>query len=894
MSGKIKGITVELGGDTTKLDKALKELGKESKNLDSQLRQINNSLKFNPGNTELMAQKQRVLAKKIENTKNKLNALKQAQKEAEVAFKNGEIGVQEYEKLQREILKTENQLKNLKKEQAEINNGWRDVGDKINQVSKKSETVGKTLTKGVTAPILGVGTAAIKAFTEVDEGLDTVIQKTGATGKVAQGLEQSFKNVYSNFPANSNEVGNAIGEVNTQFGFLGKELEEKTTLMLKFSQINGQDVTQSTIQSKQAIEAFNLSGKDLSLVLDSVTKTAQNTGVSTDKLFDSVVKGAPALQGMGLNFSQAVALMGQFEQSGVDSTKAMSYLTKAQANWAKEGKSMQDGLSELTNKIKGAKNEQEAIALSTEVFGTKAGPMMAKAIKDSKLNFDELAGAANLAKGSVNSTFEGTKDPIDDFTTAMNNLKIVGAELGTVIQEALGPVIQEIIAKIKEFTKWFSSLSQGQKEIIVKIALLAAALGPIVLAFSKLALGVGGVIKSIGNLSGAIIEVGGIFKFLSGTMTSIIGVMSTLLPIIVALVAAFLVGKLIYDHWGQIKQFFSETLNSIKELFSLIFTGISEFLSSIWDGIKLVTETIWNGIKEFFIAYFEFYKNLYISIFGVLKNIVTGAWQGIKLVTETIWNGIKDFFIAIFEFYKNLYTNIFNTLKNIVSTVWNTIKSITTGIWNGIKSVIISVLNAIRSVVSSSLNSVKNTFSNIFNGIRNLISNIFGSIKRIISSSLSDAVNTVFNFGRRFYEAGRNIIGSIVDGIKSAFSWVTDAIEDVVQSIRDFLPFSPAKKGPLRDLNKLNFGGTISEGIYKGKSIIQGAMSNALEVPLINFSGISADFSSLRNHTGTENISDNSIILNIKNMNVKNRDDAKYMAEELYRLSSREKRGLGF
>lgn len=87
MSGKIKGITVELGGDTTKLDKALKELGKESKNLDSQLRQINNSLKFNPGNTELMAQKQRVLAKKIENTKNKLNALKQAQKEAEVAFK---------------------------------------------------------------------------------------------------------------------------------------------------------------------------------------------------------------------------------------------------------------------------------------------------------------------------------------------------------------------------------------------------------------------------------------------------------------------------------------------------------------------------------------------------------------------------------------------------------------------------------------------------------------------------------------------------------------------------------------------------------------------------------------------------------------------------------------
>lgn len=849
MAGNIKGITIELGGDTTKLGKALKELGKESKNLDVQLRQINNSLKFNPGNAELIAQKQRVLAEKIENTKNKLEALEQAQKEAEIAFKNGDIGASEYEKLQREILKTENQLKSLKKEQSEINNSWVKVGENINKVGQKTETVGKALAKGVTAPVLGVGAAAIKAFTEVDEGLDTVVQKTGATGRAAKDLEKSFKEVYGNFPASSSEVGNAIGEINTQFGFLGKELEEKTTLMLKFSKINGQDVTQSTIQSKQAIEAFNLSGKDLDLVLDSVTKTAQNTGVSTDKLFDSVVKGAPALQGMGLNFSQSVALMGQFEQSGLDSTKAMTYLTKAQANWAKEGKSMTQGLSELTSKISGAKNEQEAITLATEVFGTKAGPMMAKAIKEGKLNFDDLAGSANSAKGAVTSTFEGTKDPIDDFTTAMNNLKIVGAELGTVIQEALGPVIQEIIAKIKEFTKWFSSLSQGQKEIIVKIALLAAALGPIVLAFSKLALGVGGVIKSIGNLSGAIIEAGGIFKFLSGTMTSIIGVMSTLLPIIVALVAAFLVGKLIYDHWGQIKQFFSETLNSIKDLFSSIFTGIANFLSTIWKGIKAVTETTWNVIKEFFIAYFGFYKNL--------------------------------------------FTTTFNIIKTIVTSVWNAIKSVTTSIWNGIKSLISSILQAIRGLVTGNLNNIRNTFSNIFGGIKNLISNIFGGIRNIVSNGLSSAVNTVFNFGSRFYEAGRNIVGSIADGIYSAFSWVTDAIGDITQSIRDYLPFSPAKKGALRDLNRLNFGGTISEGIHKGKYAIEEAMNKVLQVPEINFSGINADFSNLSNRVTTENMSGDSLVLNIENMSIKNRDDAQYMAEELYRLSNRAKRGRG-
>ena len=193
MAGKIKGITVELGGDSTKLDKAMKDLNKESRNLDSQLRQINNSLKFNPGNTDLLAQKQRVLAEKIENTKNKLDVLKQAQKEAEAAFKNGDIGAEEYEKLQREILKTENQLKSLKKEQTEINNGWKETGEKLKEVGQKSEAAGKSLTKGVTAPILGIGAASIKAFTEVDEGLDIVVQKTGATGKSAQDLKMYIR-----------------------------------------------------------------------------------------------------------------------------------------------------------------------------------------------------------------------------------------------------------------------------------------------------------------------------------------------------------------------------------------------------------------------------------------------------------------------------------------------------------------------------------------------------------------------------------------------------------------------------------------------------------------------------------------------------------------------------
>lgn len=831
MAGKIKGIIIEFGGDTTKLESALKDINKNARDLDSQLRQVNNSLKFNPGNSDLIAQKQRILKESIENTKNKLDALKQAQIQVENEFKNGNIGVEEYEKLQREILKTENQLKNLERQQGEINNSFKSFGENLDKIGKKTTEVGTTLTKGVTAPILALGAGSVKAFNEVDDGLDTIIKKTGATGDAAKGLEQAFNNVYSSFPAEAGTVGNVIGEINTQFGLLGKELENKSILMLKFAEINNQDVTTSTIQAKQAIEAFNLGVKDFDTVLDSVTKTGQNTGVSVDKLFDSVIKGAPALQGLGLGFSESVAIMGNFEQSGIDSSKAISYLTKAQTNWAKEGKSMQAGLMELSGAIKNAKNEQEGIALASEVFGTKAAPMMAKAIKDGKLSFDEFSNSANLAKGAVNGTFEETKDPVDDFVTAMNNLKLIGAEIAIQLQETLAPIIQEVIKKLKEFSEWFKSLNPETKELLVKIALIAAAVGPILILIGSLISGIAGFVANLVTIAPAI---GGI-----------VGAISTALPVILALGMAFLVGKIIKDHWNEIASFFNGILQNIKNFFV----------------------NIWNSIKE-----------IVTVVCLAKKQAIENTWNAIKTFCETIWNSLKSFFTNIWNGIKSVFTNTLNGIKNIVQSVWGGIRDFTSNIWNGIKT-----------QISNLLNSIKTTFSNIFNGFKSIVVDSFNNIKGSISQGLSNAVRVVFDFAGRFFDAGRNIIGSIADGIRSAFSWVTDAIGDITSAIREYLPFSPAKRGALRDLNKLNFGGTISEGILNGKDAVRSAMDNLLHIPKLQFDGV-------YNNLNSEDYKNNDpqqLIFHIENMNVSDKDKPREIAEELFTLTKRDKRGRG-
>ncbi|SCL88042.1 hypothetical protein [Sporanaerobacter sp. PP17-6a] len=277
MANNIKGITVEIGGETGPLSNALKGINKTSRDLQSELKEVNRELKFNPGDTELLTQKQTLLSKQISNTKEKLDTLKEAQAQAEQQFKNGDIGEEQYRALQREVIKTESQLKNLEKQARESNAALSKISQVAGKVGDVSGKIADKM-KPVSIGIAGVGVAAGVAWKEVDDSLDTIATKTGATGQQMEGLEQSFKNIYKSIPTDAQAAGDAIGEVNTQFGLTGKALEDASSQMVKFGSINNTDVTTSTQNAKGAIEAFGLSTKDLGGVLDAVTATSQKLG----------------------------------------------------------------------------------------------------------------------------------------------------------------------------------------------------------------------------------------------------------------------------------------------------------------------------------------------------------------------------------------------------------------------------------------------------------------------------------------------------------------------------------------------------------------------------------------------------------------------------------------
>ena len=290
---------------------------------------------------------------KLTAAKKKLeNQLSLAEKRTELLREQYEKSVEETgkysaesEKLYKKMLESETGQNKLKAALDETNEALKEQGDvsidtakklqKIEEAGEKVSNVGKKMSIGVTAPIVAAGAAGLAAFSEVDEALDTIITKTGATGDVADSLATSFENVGSNTHLELQTVGEAIGEVNTQFGFMDKKLEDSTNYILQFAEINGTDVSQSAIYARQAIEAYDLSYDDLNKVLDVTTKTSQNTGQAVDSLFDSAIKGAPQIKQLGLSFGEGVTLMGQFEQAGVDGNAALSSLSKATVAYAK-------------------------------------------------------------------------------------------------------------------------------------------------------------------------------------------------------------------------------------------------------------------------------------------------------------------------------------------------------------------------------------------------------------------------------------------------------------------------------------------------------------------------------------------------------------------------------
>lgn len=553
----------------------------------------------------------------------------------------------ESEKLYKKMLESETGQNKLKAALDETNEALKKQGDvsidtakklqKIEEAGEKVSNVGKKMSIGVTAPIVAAGAAGLAAFSEVDEALDTIITKTGATGDVADSLATSFENVGSNTHLELQTVGEAIGEVNTQFGFMDKKLEDSTNYILQFAEINGTDVSQSAIYARQAIEAYDLSYDDLNKVLDVTTKTSQNTGQAVDSLFDSAIKGAPQIKQLGLSFGEGVTLMGQFEQAGIDGNAALSSLSKATVTYAKDGKSLSEGLGELQDKIMNASSETDAINAAAEVFGTKGGPRMADAIRRGTLNLEDLAKIADESQGSVGETFEATLDPIDKSNQAMNNAKLALADVGESVQISLLPFFEMAIDALKSFKGWWDSLDQGTKNWIITIAGIIAAVGPVLVV--------------LGMLMSSVTKIATGIRVLQGVWSGMTALLAANPFVLVIAGIALLIAGLVLAY--NKVEWFRNGVNAF-------FRGVSDVAVEVFNFMAGYMSNIFGGIIQNFQNFFDAGKRIFTGFIDFITGIFTGDW-------ERAWNGVVNIFGGIFDMIAAMAKAPLNTMIGLIN-----------------------------------------------------------------------------------------------------------------------------------------------------------------------------------------------------------------------------------
>ena len=871
MANRIKGITVEIGGDTTKLQTALQGVNKEIKNTQAQLKDVEKLLKLDPGNTELLAQKHKLLGQAVEETKNKLQTLKTAQEQANEALKNGTISQEQYDALQREIVETEQELKRLEEQANQSATALQKIsatGEKLQTVGSNIESAGKNLLP-VTGAVTALGTAAVKTAADFDTAMSQVAAVSGATGSDLDALRDKAREMGAKTKFSASEAAEAMNYM-AMAGWKTTDMLGGIEGIMNLAAASGEDLATTSDIVTDALTAFGLSADDSGHFADVLAAASSNANTNVSMMGETFKHCAPIAGALGFSVEDTAEAIGLMANAGIKSSQAGTSLRTIMNNLTGEVKICGSSIGEVTiattnadGSMRGLSDiladcrvafsglsESEKAAAAETLVGKNAMSGFLALMNAGEADINKLSGAIANCDGK---SAEMAATMQDNLAGQLQILKSQLEELAISFGELLMPAIRTIVGWIQQFVDWLNGMDEGTKKVIMTVALLAAALGPVLIVIGKVISAVGTIMTIVPKIAGVINVVKGAFAALNATMLA--NPIFLIIAAIAALVAAFIY---LWNNCEGFRQFWIDLWENIKAVAVAVWTAISEFFTAAWEAIKLAAETVWNGIRDFFSGLWEGIQLIFTTVVTAISTFLSLAWTAIQTTVTTVFTAISTFFSTIWNGILTIVTTIvteistflataWNTIKTIITTVltaiqtvfttvWNAIKTVITTIVNGIKNTISTVWNSIKSTVSSVVNAIKNTVSNVFNSMWNGIKNTISGIYNTIVSGFNKAISFITSLPSKAFQWGKDIIMGIVNGIKSCIGAIGDAVSSVANKIKSFLHFSVPDEGPLTEYESWmpDFMAGLAKGIEKSRGLVEKAVSGVASDMVIN------------------------------------------------------------
>jgi len=592
---------------------------------------------------------------------------------------------------------------------------------------------------GMAAVGVAVGVGLYKVGKEFDKAYDAIRVGTGKTGDELESLKGSFKNVIKDVPADFEEAGQAIADVNTRLGLTGKPLEERTKQFLELSRITGTDVKGNIESVSKAFVDWEVPVKRQGKVMDGFFRLSQESGISVGKLASSVQQFGSPLRQLGFDLDESAAMFATFEKAGVNTETMVPGLKMAISNLTKPTSVLGEEMEELGIKTGEPKkalqqvmalmndksiSDVEKTSLAMSVFGKRAGADMAEAIKQGRFEVSDYVDVFRNGKDTIIGAGEDTMSLSEKFKILRNR--------GMVALEKPAMAVFDGMTKIADVAITLTGLLEGLpapvKGIIGQLALLAVGVIGAVMAFNKLKM-----------------------AFIA------LKVLMLANPYALLIAATIAIAYLIFKNWDKIKK----------------------FLSKAWNAIKGVAETVWGKIKAFFAKFWPVLLVVFTGGLGLLVVAVVKHWDQITKLTGKVWDAIKSFFGGIWKGIKTVFNTYLGLVKTVLTTYFNLYRTIITNVFKSVRDIVKNIWDGIRTKIAAVVNGIRTTIANVLDGIRTKMSAVWGTIRTAVVNAWNAVRDKIGGAIKSAIETVRNVIGGVV-------GWLGEKWKAIIERVGSF------------------------------------------------------------------------------------------------------------